>query len=278
MKKILVIMLTFVLLLTMVACSQKESNIEKTDKEESNKIITIQFGELMDQDYNVSKRIKELDGKEVSMIGFMAMQSPLDGSFIYLTNAPLVSCPYCAPGTNTPIYTIPVMAPTGKPITYTEQPVTITGKLEVKDKTNEFGHTTPFRINAASIAMADTAQISQSLKEYTMLASDGVVMDILMVLDQVVAYACYELSHLNPDMIYTIDIQKIDELINKVQGYGISSFDTVVDVLQRTKDLAIVLNKLIENDEKEKMISYSEKGLSIWDAYFDWADKMATIE
>lgn len=274
MKKVLVIVVTIVLVLT-AGCSQKEPR----------KAVTILFSELMDQNYNVSKRVKELDGKKVSMTGFMAMQSPLDGSFIYLTNAPLVSCPYCAPGTSTPIYAIPAIAAAGKPITYTEQPITIIGVLEVKDKTDQFGYTTPFRINVESLSMADAAQMSQSLKEYSMLVSDGVIMDVLLVLDQLITYTYYDLqknfqgtSQLDPNMIYAVDIEKIDGLIKKVKGYGLSSFDPLVDILQKTKDLSIEVNKLIENDEKEKMITYSEEGLFIWYAYFAWTDEMAAIE
>lgn len=127
------------------------------------------------------------------------MQSPLDGSFIYLTNAPLVSCPYCAPGTSTPIYAIPAIAPSDKPITYTEQPVNVIGVLEIKDKTDQFGYTTPFRINVESLSMADTTTMPQALKEYLMLASDGVTTDILLVLDQLIAYTCYDLSQLDPN-------------------------------------------------------------------------------
>ncbi len=267
MRKVLAIVLTVVMLL-IAGCSQNEPD----------KIVTIQFGELMDQDYNVSKRVKELDGKKVYVTGFMAMQSPLDGSFIYLTNVPLVSCPYCIPGTSTPIYAIPAIAPAGKPITYTEQPVTIIGVLEVKDETDQFGYTTPFRINVESLSMADVSEMSQSLQEYAMLASDGVIMDVLLVLDQLIAYTCYELSELDSNMIYTVDIEKIDGLIKKVKGYGIPSFDPFVDILQKTKDLSIEVNQLIENDEKEMMIIYSDEGLFIWYAYYSWADEMAEIE
>lgn len=44
------------------------------------------------------------------------------------------------------------------------------------------------------------------------------------------------------------------------------------------KDLSIEVNKLIENDEKEKMITYSEERLYIWYAYFAWVDEMAALE
>jgi len=268
MTKTVLIIFLVVMLLPISGCKHKEPE----------RIVFIQFGELMDQDYNVSSRIKELNGKEISMTGFMAMQSPLDGSFIYLTNAPLVSCPYCIPGTNTPIYAIPAIAPKGKPINYTEQPITVTGVLEVKDKTDEYGYMTPFRIIVDSLSIADASSMTQSLKEYMMLSSDGVVTDVLIILDQLIAYVCYDLSALNPDMIYTINSVKIDGLINKVKGYGVASYNPLIDILQRTRDLSIEVNHLIENDKTEEMINYSEEGSSIWYAYFAWANEMASLE
>ncbi|MDO9534954.1 MAG: hypothetical protein Q7J85_06390 [Bacillota bacterium] len=42
--------------------------------------------------------------------------------------------------------------------------------------------------------------------------------------------------------------------------------------------MSIEVNKLIENDEKEKMITYSEERLYIWYAYFAWVDEMAALE
>lgn len=56
------------------------------------------------------------------------------------------------------------------------------------------------------------------------------------------------------------------------------SFTPLIDILQQTKDLSIAVNKLIENDEKDKMITYSKEGLFIWYAYFAWADEMAALE
>jgi hypothetical protein len=50
-----------------------------------------------------------------------------------------------------------------------------------------------------------------------MLVSDGVIMDVLLVLDQLITYTYYDLqknfqgtSQLDPNMIYAVDIEKID--------------------------------------------------------------------
>jgi hypothetical protein len=269
MRKLLTIIgLTVVIMFMAAGCS----------KGDPGQVYTMRFNELVDQDYNVSKQVQELDGKIVSMTGFMAMQSPLDGSFVYLTNAPMVSCPYCVPGTSTPIYTITAVASVGKPIIFTEQPVTVTGVLEVENKTDQFGYTTPFRIHVESLNVADAKAMPQSLKEYTMIASDGVTADVYLILDQLIAYTCYDLTQLDPNMIYSIDIEEVDRLIAKVKSYGLSSYDPLVTVLEKAKVLAVEVNNLIELDEKESLITYAEEGLSIWNAYFAWADEIASLD
>ncbi len=241
-------------------------------------VVALHFRELMDEDNNLSLRVRELDGKKVSITGFMAMQSPLDGSFVYLTNMPLVVCPYCIPGTNTLLNAIPAIAPAGKPIKYTEQPVTVIGVLEIGEKKDFFGYTTPLRINVESIAVADAGKLSPSLKEYAMLASDGVIMEVLLLLDQLVTYTSYDLSELDPAMLYAVDLEKIDGLMGKVRGYGVPSYGGLIDILQGARELAVELNQLMESGRQEEMINFAAEGAFLWRAYFAWADEMATLD
>ena len=43
--------------------------------------------------------IRALDGKPVTITGYMATLSPLSGEYIYLMNLPYQSCPFCVPNT-----------------------------------------------------------------------------------------------------------------------------------------------------------------------------------
>ena len=43
--------------------------------------------------------LKELDGKEVSIIGYMAKSSPPTGQYMYLMNLPYQTCPFCGQDT-----------------------------------------------------------------------------------------------------------------------------------------------------------------------------------
>ena len=44
--------------------------------------------------------LKSLDGTQVSINGYMATSSPVDGSFMFLMNLPYQSCPFCVPNTS----------------------------------------------------------------------------------------------------------------------------------------------------------------------------------
>ena len=72
--------------------------------------------------------IKKLEGKQVTITGYMAVQSPLDGSYAYLMNLPYQSCPFCVPNTTSLNNTIAVYAKSGSKIDFTDGPVVATRK------------------------------------------------------------------------------------------------------------------------------------------------------
>ena len=72
-----------------------------------------------------------LDGKAVTLTGYMATLSPLSGDYIYLMNLPYQSCPFCVPNTQQLANTMAVYAAGGSKFTYTDRPVQITGRLEL---------------------------------------------------------------------------------------------------------------------------------------------------
>ncbi len=263
MKKILIILTTIVLLLA-AGCEG-----------EPGESAHLQFAELWDEDFNISQRVKELDGDNVSMTGFMAMQSPLDGSFIYLTNAPMVECPYCIPGTDIPVSAIPAMAPAGDSIEFTEEPVTVSGELEVEEKTDEFGYTTPFRIHVNDLKVADKDEMPQSLQEYAMLTADGVGMEFLGVMNEMQAYTAEETPE---EEMEQIDIGEIEALINQVEGYGVDSFEPLLGILKEVKELAEEINELMEEGEEENLSAYREDVIALWDEYFEWSNEMARMD
>lgn len=144
------------------------------------------------EDKNISEIFKELDGKEINMTGYMAAQSPLDGSFIYLVNQPYVSCPFCAIGDITKLEVIPVYMEDGSEIQYLESGVKIVGRLEVSEKVDSLGYTTQCRIYAKNIEVLTEENTDVNLQSwYATLTESQMIID-MQTLQMNIEYATKE--------------------------------------------------------------------------------------
>ena len=124
-----------------------------------------------------------LDGKTVSIVGYMATLSPLSGKFLYLMNMPYQSCPFCVPNTTQLANTMAVYAPEGQSFGYTDQAIRVTGTLRIEDYTNEYGYVYNYRIADASYEIVDLAALSEDYALWQSIASDGVVAEINSMFD-----------------------------------------------------------------------------------------------
>ena len=131
------------------------------------------------------EKITSLNGKAVTLTGYMATLSPLSGEYIYLMNLPYQSCPFCVPNTQQLSNTMAVYAAKGKKFEFTERPVKVTGKIELGDFTDEYGYTYNYRIVDATYEPVDLSQVSEELALYEALAADGVVSDVNGMFDYV---------------------------------------------------------------------------------------------
>ena len=127
--------------------------------------------------------IKALDGKPVTITGYMATLSPLNGDYIYLMNLPYQSCPFCVPNTQQLANTMAVYAAKGTKFDYTDRPVKITGRMELGDFTDEYGYTYNYRIADAGYEVVDHSQVSSDYAMYQSLAEDGVIADVNSMFD-----------------------------------------------------------------------------------------------
>lgn len=127
--------------------------------------------------------IESLNGKPVSIIGYMATVSPVSGKFMYLVNLPYQSCPFCVPNSTQLANTMAVYAPEGKTFTYTEQAIQVTGTMEVGDYTDEYGYVYNYRIVDASYEIVDLSTVSEQYALWMSIASDGVVGDLTKMFD-----------------------------------------------------------------------------------------------
>lgn len=127
--------------------------------------------------------IEGLKGKTVTLTGYMATLSPLDGSYIYLMNLPFQSCPFCVPNTQQLANTMAVYAAKGTKFEYTDRPVRITGKMDVGQYSDEYGYEYNYRIVDASYEIVDLSQVSDDYALYQSLAEDGVIADVNAMFD-----------------------------------------------------------------------------------------------
>ena len=127
--------------------------------------------------------LKALDGKPVTITGYMATLSPLSGEYIYLMNMPYQSCPFCVPNTNQLSNTMAVYAASGSKFEFTDRPVQISGVMRVADKVDDYGYSYNYYIDNASYTAVDLSSVSQEYALYQSLAEDGVIADVNAMFD-----------------------------------------------------------------------------------------------
>ena len=127
--------------------------------------------------------LKALDGKPVTITGYMATLSPLSGEYIYLMNMPYQSCPFCVPNTNQLSNTMAVYAASGSKFEFTDRPVQISGTMRVQDKVDDYGYSYNYYIDDASYVAVDLSSVSQEYALYQSLAEDGVIADVNAMFD-----------------------------------------------------------------------------------------------
>ena len=127
--------------------------------------------------------LKALDGKSVTITGYMATLSPLSGEYIYLMNMPYQSCPFCVPNTNQLSNTMAVYAASGSKFEFTDRPVQISGVMRVADRVDDYGYSYNYYIDNASYTAVDLSSVSQEYALYQSLAEDGVIADVNAMFD-----------------------------------------------------------------------------------------------
>lgn len=127
--------------------------------------------------------LKALDGKPVTITGYMATLSPLSGEYIYLMNMPYQSCPFCVPNTNQLSNTMAVYAASGSKFEFTDRPVQISGTMRVADRVDDYGYSYNYYIDDASYTAVDLSSVSQEYALYQSLAEDGVIADVNAMFD-----------------------------------------------------------------------------------------------
>ena len=164
------------------ACAQKP-------KEKGN-ATKLSFKSAAEYDY-----LKTLDGKSVTINGYMATSSPVDGSFIFLMNLPYQSCPFCVPNTSQLSNTMEVYPKKGKKFDYTTQAIKIIGTLDVADQedepfTDKYGYEFNYKIVNATYTILKSEEMSADLALWQKIAESDIISEIYRMYD-FVNFTCF---------------------------------------------------------------------------------------
>ena len=153
--------------------------------QDSGEITKLSFKDASGYDY-----LKSLDGKPVTISGYMATSSPVDGSFMFLMNLPYQSCPFCVPNTSQLSNPMEVYPKKGETFSYTSQAISIAGTLEVADSedepfTDQYGYEFNYKIVDAEYTVIQAEDLSEDMALWQKIAESDVVNDIYKMYDYV---------------------------------------------------------------------------------------------
>ena len=204
--------IALLLLLIMAVCSL--SGCEKAPAEPTR----LSFKAASGYEY-----LKSISGKPVTINGYMATSSPVDGSFMFLMNLPYQSCPFCVPNTSQLSNTMEVYPKAGDAFGYTAQAIKVTGTLVVAEKENEpftdrYGYQFNYKIIDATYTIIQAEELSADMALWQKLASSDVISDIYAMYDYVNFLCAWNTYYINS---YT------DEDGNTIPGYYLYASDAM---------------------------------------------------
>ena len=177
-KRIWAMLLAVLIILSCSGCGSGGS--EKTPE-----VTRLSFKAASGYDY-----LKTLDGTRVTISGYMATSSPVDGSFMFLMNLPYQNCPFCVPNTSQLSNTMEVYSRKNEPFAYTNQAIKVVGTLKVadsKDKpfTDMYGYEFNYKIVDAEYTVIRAEDLSGDMALWQKIAETDVVNDIYNMYDYV---------------------------------------------------------------------------------------------
>ena len=220
---------------------------------------------------NSNETISKLNGKQVSITGYISTLSPLSGEFAYLMNMPYQSCPFCVPGTSTINNTLAIYAGTNDKIEFTDQPVTVVGTLETGNFTDDFGYEYGVRLNNVTVSKADVDKLSEAVKQYNILAENGVIGQIynsIMSADETVFYSYYQLEKPQP-----ISMELINTTKSTLDGYNENGeYNQLANTMNDLIDLCNKVNTDIEAEDYSKFGNYQRSLQNVYYTFSAWME------
>ena len=157
----------------------------KDEEADASDAIKLSFKTSSGYDY-----LKSINGKKVTINGYMATSSPVDGSFMFLMNLPYQSCPFCVPNTSQLSNTMEIYPKKGDSFAYTSQAISVVGTLVVSESedqpfTDMYGYEFNFKIVDATYIIIKAEDLSEDMALWQKIANSDVVNDIYRMYDYV---------------------------------------------------------------------------------------------
>lgn len=256
--KFLSFLLVLALLFTFAACKEEDASQDGT-------ATKLSFKQTLGYEY-----LSSLAGTAVTINGYLATSSPVDGSFIFLMNMPFQSCPFCVPNTSQLSNTMEVYPKKGQTFTYTNQAVKVVGTLVVAPPnepfTDMYGYQFSFKIVDAVYTVLKDEDMSEELKLWQRFSSTEVINDINKMYDYVNflcawnTYFVKSYTDANGETVPGYYLYPSDAL-NFIQkdgaqyhyGYQEGYFDGIIADIKKVDETAFA--DLVENIEAAKVLA-----------------------
>ena len=243
-------------------------------------VTRLSFKSTLNYDY-----LKTLNGQRVTINGYIATSSPVNGSFIFLMNMPYQSCPFCVPNTTELSNTIEVYPKSGKKFEYTASAVKVTGRLEVAPSVDQpfrdsYGYTFNFKIVDATYTVLKSEEMGADFAIWEKFSQSGIIDEIYQMYDYVdfickwndyyvngtasqpgyFLYASDAKNYLEKgDKKYGTDPEYFTNLISKVEAIDPTAFSELVDNIRDAEALAKKAYDKLYNGEYTSEYVYVDK-------------------
>ena len=176
-KTVAILLLLAIVSTTFLACKKEDTN--------PNDVTKLSFKSAASYEY-----LKILDGTTVTINGYMATSSPVDGSFMFLMNLPYQSCPFCVPNTSQLSNTMEIYPKKGESFSYTTQAIKVVGTLVVSESEDKpfkdtYGYEFCYKIVDATYTIIKAEDLSADMALWQKIASSDVVSDIYKMYDYI---------------------------------------------------------------------------------------------
>ena len=220
--------------------------------------------------------LKTLDGKPVTISGYMATSSPVDGSFMFLMNLPYQSCPFCVPNTSQLSNTMEIYPKEGDAFAYTTQAIRVVGTLvvsESEDKpfTDKYGYEFCCKIVDATYTIIKAEELSADMALWQKIASTDVVNDIYKMYDYINFLCAWDTYYVNSYTnekgetvtgyyLYASDTENYIYKDGAQYNYGYQEgyFDSIVAKIEAVDKTAFA--DLVANVRKEQVLAQKALG------------------